>query len=87
MDECNPRQFREMPVSSLEDMGLPHFGAKSHLVLDAQAPSFQVQDDLQASPGDTDGGAMQAGPQLGTKRRRRERFGGPPPSHGHFHGA
>lgn len=54
-DECNPRQFRETLVSSLEDMGLPHFGARSHLLLDAEIPNFLVQDDLQALSGEAKG--------------------------------
>lgn len=56
-DGCNPRQFRETLVSSLEDTGLPHFGARSHLLLDAETPAFLVQDDLQAHPGDAEGGS------------------------------
>lgn len=56
-DGCNPRQFRETLVSSLEDTGLPHFGARSHLLLDAETPAFLAQDDLQALPGDAEGGS------------------------------
>ena len=68
-DGCNPRQFRETLVSSLEDMGLPHFGARSHLLLDAETPGFLVQDDLQTLPGEAKGGshagwAPQAGYQV-----------------------
>lgn len=79
-DGCNLRQFRETLVSSLEDTGLPHFGARSHLLLDTETHGFLVQDDLLER---WRGGPMQAGPpRLGTKQRRRERFGGPPPPPG-----
>lgn len=64
-DGCNPRQFRETLVSSLEDTGLPHFGARSHLLLDAETPAFLVQDDLQAHPGDAEGGSHVGWPPPG----------------------
>lgn len=45
----------ETLVSSLEDMGLPHFGARSHLLFSAETPSFLVQDVLQALSGEAEG--------------------------------
>lgn len=56
-DGCNPRQFRETLVSSLEDTGLPHLGARSHLLLDIETPGFPLQDGLRAPPGEAEGGS------------------------------
>lgn len=54
-DGCNPRQFRETLESPLEDTGLLHFGARSHLLFNAETPSFLVQDDLQALSAEAEG--------------------------------
>lgn len=62
-DGCNPRQFRETLVSSLEDTGPPHLGARSHLLLDIETPGFPLQDCLRAPPGEAKGwDPVQAGP-------------------------
>lgn len=53
-DGYNPRRFRDIE-SSLEDTGLPHFGARSHLLFNAETPSFLVQDDIQALSGEAEG--------------------------------
>lgn len=42
-------------VSSLEDMGLPHFGTRSHLLFSAETPRFLAQDDTQALSGEAEG--------------------------------
>lgn len=47
----------ETLVSSLEDTGLPHLGARSHLLLDIETPGFPLQDGLRAPPGEAEGGS------------------------------
>jgi len=56
-DGCSLRQSGEALASSLEDTGLPRFGARSHLLMDAEAHGFLVQDDVQAPPGEAEGGS------------------------------
>lgn len=54
-DGCNLREFKETLVFALEDTGLPHLGAQSHLLLDTEPPSFPLQDGLQTPPGKAEG--------------------------------
>lgn len=86
-DGCNPRQFGETLVSSLEDTGPPHLGAWSHLLLDIETPGFPLQDGPRAPPGEAEGGSCSgwapSAPftlELGLRAAVKPQQGLPPPS-------